>query len=69
MILNKKGGCNNVSRVSMVLVGGNSSRSCRIVLLVLREIRSDVMGILNWLLGGGIIFILITWWIDLFQYI
>ena len=64
-----RGGENNVSRVSMVLVGGNSSRSCRIVLLVLREIRSDVMSILNWLLGLGIQVTLFLWLLGLLEYI
>ena len=31
--------------------------------------KGESMGILNWLLGGGILIILIMWWIDLFQYI
>jgi len=31
--------------------------------------KEDIMGILNWLVGGGLIFALIAWWIELLRYL
>ena len=31
--------------------------------------KGDIMGWINWLIGGGIIALLVLWWIDLFMFI